>query len=166
LPKIVNNIDKVVAPLSKWLHWVGVTFIFVMMLLTTADVVMRYIFNRPITGSYELTQYLMVIIISFTLAYGAAGDGLVRVTILSERLSARTQSIMGIFTGLLGIGLFIFITWRSVNFVGLEHGQHIKSPIIGIPLYPFAGLVVFGLVCLVLVLIIEWLHNLIKVMKR
>ena len=64
---IIGYIDKVVSPLSKCLHWLGATLLFGMMLLTTADVILRYFFNRPITGSFELTQYLMVMIVSLLL---------------------------------------------------------------------------------------------------
>jgi len=136
------------------------------MLLTASDVIMRYFFHKPITGSFELTEYLMVIIISFTLAYGAASDRLVRVTIISDRLPIKAQSIISILSGILGIVFFVFITWRSITFAGLERSQNISSPILGIPRFPFAVVVVMGMACLVLVLIVEWLQNLAKVLKK
>jgi TRAP-type transport system small permease protein len=134
-----------------------------MMLLTTADVVMRYFFNKPITGSFELTQYLMALIVSFTIAYSAANEGMVKVSLVTERLSPKTQSILGIITGIPGIGLFIFITWRTFTFVGIQNAQHIVSPILSIPQAPFAAVVACGLVCMILILIVEWLHNIAKV---
>jgi hypothetical protein len=35
----------------------------VIMMLTVADVLMRYLFSRPITGTTELTEFMMVILI-------------------------------------------------------------------------------------------------------
>ncbi|MFK4997204.1 TRAP transporter small permease subunit [Bacillus sp. N9] len=37
------------------------------MLLTTADVIGRNVFNKPITGTYELTGLALAIIIFFSL---------------------------------------------------------------------------------------------------
>ena len=36
-----------------------------MMFLIMTDVVLRYVFNSPITGSYEIIQYMMAILIPF-----------------------------------------------------------------------------------------------------
>jgi TRAP-type transport system small permease protein len=37
--------------------------LFVMMLLTTVDVVARYVFNRPLRGAFEITELLLVVLI-------------------------------------------------------------------------------------------------------
>ena len=44
---------------------------FVLMLLTTADAGGRYLFNRPITGAYEITSnYLMIAAVFLAVCYG------------------------------------------------------------------------------------------------
>jgi TRAP-type C4-dicarboxylate transport system permease small subunit len=165
LERTITRLEKVLLPLTKWLHILGGVLIFVMMLLTAVDVVMRYFFNKPVAGSFELTEYLMVLIISFTLAFAAANDGMVKVTLLSERLSLKTQSIINSFTGILGIGLFVVLAWRGFVFAGMLQHQGIISPILGIPRFPFAVVVAIGLCFLVLVLIVEWLHSILKAVK-
>jgi TRAP-type transport system small permease protein len=137
-----------------------------MMLLTASDVVMRYFFNKPIIGSFELTEYLMALIVAFTIAYSAANDGLIKVTLLTERLSEKTRSIIDLIAGIPCIALVGFIAWRGFVFIGLIYNQHLSSPILAIPRYPFAGIVAFGLTCLVLVLILDWLHTFVKVVKK
>jgi len=37
--------------------------LFAMMLLTTVDVVARYVFNRPLRGAFEVTELLLVVLI-------------------------------------------------------------------------------------------------------
>ena len=37
--------------------------LFVMMLLTTVDVVARYVFSRPLRGAFEVTELLLVVLI-------------------------------------------------------------------------------------------------------
>ena len=54
--------------LSRGLNIVGVSTLMVMMVLTVADVSLRYLINQPIPGAFELTEFLLVILASFGLA--------------------------------------------------------------------------------------------------
>jgi TRAP-type transport system small permease protein len=155
-----------IATASKWLNGISSVLIFAMMLLTAADVVMRYFFRKPILGAFEITEFFMAVVVSFAVAYAASKDGLIKVTLFTERMPVRVQAILNSFTGIPGIALFIFLTWRSFTFIGLQHDQGIYSPILSIPKYPFAVVVAIGLVFLTVVLIIDWLNNLAKAGKR
>ena len=50
----VEAVSRKLGRLSSMLAYVGACALFVMMCLTTADVVGRYIFNSPILGVFEL----------------------------------------------------------------------------------------------------------------
>jgi TRAP-type C4-dicarboxylate transport system permease small subunit len=70
------------------LVYAGVLATVVMMLLTSADALSRYAFNRPIIGAYEITEkYLMVAAIFLGLSYAYRGGAFIRVTFLVDRLS-------------------------------------------------------------------------------
>lgn len=166
LTGVLKNIEKALNILSKGMHLAGVGLIFLMMLLTAVDVVLRYFFNKPLAGSFELTEYMMALIVSFVLAFASANDGMVKVTLLSERLKPKTQNIINACTGILGIVLFILLAWRGFVFSGLLKDQGITSPILGIPRYPFAWITALGLCCMIVILIAEWLHSIAKAVKR
>ena len=75
------------------LVYAGVLATFVMMLLTSADALSRYLLNRPIIGAYEITEkYLMVAAIYLGLSYAYRGGVFIRVTFLVDRLPARAQA--------------------------------------------------------------------------
>ena len=58
-----------------------------MMLLTSADALGRYLFNWPILGAYEITEkYLMVAAIFLGLSYAYRSGVFIRVTFLVDRL--------------------------------------------------------------------------------
>ncbi len=60
---------------------------FVIMCLTTADVLGRYVFNRPIIGAYEITEnYLMVSTVFLAVCYAYRGGSYIRVTFFLDRL--------------------------------------------------------------------------------
>jgi TRAP-type C4-dicarboxylate transport system permease small subunit len=59
-----------VIPRSKWgrrvegvLGVAASTILLVMMLLTFVDVVLRYLFNRPMAGAFETTELLLLVLI-------------------------------------------------------------------------------------------------------
>ena len=54
--------------LSTYLSYIGNIALALMMLLTTADVLGRYFFNAPVLGAYEITEYLMLIMVFSFLA--------------------------------------------------------------------------------------------------
>jgi TRAP-type C4-dicarboxylate transport system permease small subunit len=53
----MNFFEKIGNELSRFLFWVAGTAIFLMMVLTCADVVLRFL-RRPIPGTYELVCFL------------------------------------------------------------------------------------------------------------
>ena len=68
---------------------------FVLMLLTTADAGGRYIFNRPITGAYEIsTNYLMIAAIFLAMSFGYRQGSYIRVTLLASHLPGRVKLVV------------------------------------------------------------------------
>jgi len=56
-------IERAVKPVSRLADGVGRVILAVMVVLITVDVVLRYFFNRPIKGSYELIEFMLVLIV-------------------------------------------------------------------------------------------------------
>jgi TRAP-type C4-dicarboxylate transport system permease small subunit len=79
--------EKGLLRIEKGLLYLGMVALFAMMCLTTADAVWRYLFNSPITGAYEITEkYLMLTCIFLGMSFTYRGAGLIRVTILMDRM--------------------------------------------------------------------------------
>jgi TRAP-type transport system small permease protein len=49
--------------LTRLLSIIAAAVLFAMMALTSVDVVLRYVFNAPMRGSFEVTELLMVVLI-------------------------------------------------------------------------------------------------------
>ena len=57
-----------------------------LMLLTTADVAGRYFFNSPIDGVFDLTHFVVAIMVFLGLSYcGFRGAHVLRLTLLRDR---------------------------------------------------------------------------------
>jgi len=147
---------------SSTLGYLGAFSLFVMMCLTAADVMGRYIFNSPITGAFELTEYLVLILIFSFLANAQAHKMHVTVDLILSRFPKRLRYYVELFNHTMSLAIMALITW-----IGIERAFELKevgeaSPNLGVPFYPFAFYLVLG--CLVMC--IEYIRNLINVVQR
>jgi TRAP-type transport system small permease protein len=144
--------------LGDKLSYLGAGALFVMMLLTAADVTGRYLFNKPILGAFELTEFLVLILIFSFLAHTQAQKTHVSVDLLLGRLPKKLQTAVGLFNHavcLVLMGLFVWMTILRA-FELKQFGE--ASPNLGIPKYPFAVFVVIGFA----VLGLEYIRDLVR----
>ena len=152
--------------LSRGLNIIGVSTLMVMMVLTVADVSLRYLINQPIPGSFELTEFLLVILASFGLAYTAIQNGHVTVDLVVERFSPKTQAVIDTITCLISIGIFATVIWASILYARSEWNAKAVSTVLLLPRFPFILVVVLGGAVLCLALLVNLLNSLNKVVKK
>ena len=120
---------------------VGMIFVLPLMLLTTGDVVGRSFFNQPITGTFELSEYLLALIILLSAAYTQQVKGHVSVDFLTSRFSPKIQRYLLIMTTGLSLMIITVVVWQ-----GLVLGWEEKAVTdqLRIPKAPFKILVGVG----------------------
>jgi TRAP-type C4-dicarboxylate transport system permease small subunit len=131
---------------------VGMTVLILMMLLTVADVSLRYAFSKPILGVVELSEYLMVAVVYLALPLCAFRGGNARVEILAVLFPPGLLRIVDIATCLLSLGILLVMTWQA--FVGF-HDMLVAnrvSDMLGVPAYPFYFILALGSLMLSVVL--------------
>jgi TRAP-type C4-dicarboxylate transport system permease small subunit len=160
LTKTADRLNKINRPIVHFLKNIAMGILASMMFLTATDVILRYLFNRPLTGAYELIEFMMSILVSFGIAYCAIEGGHVSVDLVVSLFSKRTQAIIGSITSLLSAGLFLLITWQNVLYIGENFHSRLESAVLLIPVYPFIGAVAIGSAALCLVLLMDFFHHL------
>jgi TRAP-type C4-dicarboxylate transport system permease small subunit len=104
--------EKCIVEISSALYWVARFALFGMMLLTCCDVFLRYVFNRPIVGSYDLVALLGSVVIAFSIPQTTLNKGHVIMETLTVKLTAKTQKIFAVITGCIGIITFVILGWN------------------------------------------------------
>ena len=136
-----------------------------MMLLTAMDVLLRYIFNRPISGSYEISEYMMAIVVSTGLAYCAVVKGHVVVDLVISRFPSRVQAILNSIHLLISFALFVVITRQSYLYILTMKESSITSAVLLIPVFPFIAILTIGLGIYTLQLLADFLDTMLKAVK-
>ena len=115
-------VSRKLGKISSILSYVGAASLFIMMCLTTADVTGRYIFNRPITGVFELTEYLVLILIFSFLGYTQSQGGHVSVDLLLPKLPAKAGKVIDLINHVICFALMALVFW-----MGDEANQSYRS---------------------------------------
>lgn len=104
---------RLLGRLETSLNLLASTVLFGLMFYVTAEVAMRYLFNRPLPGHLELTQLFIAPAVFLALSYVQEYRGHVGMDLLVERLSRRARAVVDVFVLLVALATFVVITWFS-----------------------------------------------------
>jgi TRAP-type C4-dicarboxylate transport system permease small subunit len=158
LTKSVSYLNTFARPIMTIVLSIGISILAMMMFLMATDVVLRYIFNSPLPGAYELIEYMMAILVPFGIVYCAHQKSHVSVDLVIGRFTKRTQAILGSITSLLSLSLFLLVAWQSLRYITENFESNLTSAVLLIPMYPFIAVVAVGFSVLCLVLLIDFLN--------
>jgi TRAP-type C4-dicarboxylate transport system permease small subunit len=154
---VLRAIGKVLWCCELALVYTSVVATIAIMCLTSADALSRYLFNRPITGAYEITEkYLMVAAIFLGLSYAYRGGVFIRVTFLVDRLSRPLQLSVNYAAHLVSL-LFCLITLVATGQQALR-GLREETTLSALPLLvgPAYCLVPLGFFALTILMLIDF----------
>ena len=166
LNNIIHALTRVVNPIVQIITYVAAGVLALMMLITAADVLLRYIFNRPISGTWELTSYMMAVVVGFGLSYCALVKGLISVEVLTSRFSPRAQAVLNCITYFFSFLFFSLVTWQSILYIKLIFESNLVSAVLVIPTFPFVAALALGSLVFTLVLLKDFLEYLSQLVTR
>jgi TRAP-type C4-dicarboxylate transport system permease small subunit len=171
LSRVIGILDFIVKPVSgKFGAVVACTALATMMFLTFFDVAgaqlgkiefirSRTDFFRPILGSQEMTELIMVTFVAFAISYCAFHKGHIRVDLLMQYTSRRTNLWFDVFTYAISCIFYIFIAWQA----GMASWDNILdgrvTNVLQIPLFPFSIVLAAGAAILALVFFRDFLKS-------
>lgn len=141
---MLNVVFEKISGFSKYLSYGAGMVLVAMMLLTTADVAGRYLFNTPIMGVFELTEFMMVCLVFCSLAYTQSKKAHVAVDILTTMIPPKGQRAIEFINCLISFCILALITWKSIERGFEVMASKDSSAILQIPVYPFMFLVALG----------------------
>jgi len=156
---VIRSIGKTLDWAASMFNGLSAAAVVFIMLLTCADVVLRF-FGRPVPGAYELVGYSGAVIVAFALARTSVERGHIAVELLVDRLPGRPRSLVEAVGSLAGAVLFGLLTWQSRVYASdlMESGD--VSLTLGMPTWPFVYAVGAGTALLTAVLLLDALRHL------
>ncbi len=166
LGKLVAFLSKVVNPLSGVFGAaIAGTVLASMMFLTFFDVAGRFLLNKPIDGSLEVTEYLMGLLVGFGIGYCALKKGHIRVDLIMQYTSPKANQWFDVFAYGISCIFYIFITWQTWIYGFGKIESKMTSAVLLIPVYPFVFAIAVGAAFLVLVFLRDFLQSIDEVRR-
>ena len=153
LPKAYNSVEKAVSRVSLIAGMIAVVILAIMMLFTVSDVFLRYLFNSPITGSLEITVFLMVCVGCLGLAWTAIKGAHVKVDLVVSKYPPRVQKILDVINYLCVLAVCTLIVWRGFIESLVNKYNELSSASLHVQFYPFYWILTLGYFLLLLVVI-------------
>ena len=166
LEKTVNVLEKVTYFLNNVTHKLSSLLLFLLMLLTTADVSGRYFFNKPLTGTYELTGLALAVIIFFSLGMAQVKRDHIEIDFLTNKMPQKVQDGLYALSSLILFVLVILMGWQLFEFAGRIAEGHETSGDLGLPLHFFVIPTAIGTLFFALTFLVDTLKSILKVVKK
>ncbi len=113
----LQAVERVINRISDCLGWIAATLFLLLLVNVFYDVIMRYLFNDVSIGLQELEWHLFSAVFLLGVPYAIKTGGHVRVDVIYEGLSRRTQGIIDILGTLFLLFPFcLLVFWYAIDF--------------------------------------------------
>ncbi len=132
------------------LNYIGIIALTGMMLITALDVILRYCFRAPLTGSNEVTEFLLLISVMTGVAYAAAENRHIGIDAITANLPQKGQDMAAALSNGLLLLLFTGMAWKMISYTFFVKEMGRTSAVLMLPNWPFVLIMAigFGLVAL------------------
>jgi len=154
-----------VESLSRALDRLAAVCIVAMMAVVVLNIFLRAFLGKPLLGTIDYVNILMALTIGLGLAYCGLKNGHIAVEFMVEKLSNKTQGVLGIVVNLTGLLFWGAAAWYMAAYARNMMAANLLGGTVAIPLYPVVYLVAFGLLVLCLVLVLRLLDSVRMVIK-
>ena len=108
--KPLTKVTDVFNRLIDFLAGMGAVLVEGMMAVVCLEVIMRYILRHPQVWVVETSEYMLVFVTFLAAPWILRAEGHVKVDIIYNRLSRRTQSLLGVFSSMVGIFICLILS--------------------------------------------------------
>jgi len=146
---------RAIRMLSRVSQWVAGGIMVILMLLVTCNVFSRFLLGKPMRGTVEISEFMLVFIVFLSLALTQFLGGHVRVELVCGHFSGRKQSALRVIGCFIGISFWALIANASVARAVTQWGMGTTSDVLHIPVFPFILIVPTGCFLIILELLVE-----------
>jgi TRAP-type C4-dicarboxylate transport system permease small subunit len=131
--------------ISRWATYASGLFLVAMMMITVADVVLRAIFNLPITGTYDLVQLFLVGTVFLSIPDVFLRDRNIVIDFVDHVFGQRAIGFLKLIANVFAVVFLVLLLWRMVPPARDALNFHETSPDLSIPMWVHWVLMLIGI---------------------
>ena len=160
----VSFLDKI-CPIVRWAMYVGAGVLFAFVCFMFSDVMLRYLFDKPIPASNDIGSMVLVLLCFFAVAYTQLEKGHISVDLLTGRLKPRVALALSTAVYLICTVMIAVMVWRGI--LNTSDCYNIgRAGSSGIPFWPSAAIIPFGCTLLFIVFLRDLLSKVVECVQQ
>lgn len=138
------KLEKGIFSFTKILSHISGVIIALMMILSAVDVVLRYIFHRPLVGTMALLEVMMPLFTALVFAYAESQKRHFKLDFLVAKLPQKIKVPFETTTDILALGMILIISIATFKYAAYIKMTGLLLGEISIPIYPYIYIVAIG----------------------
>ena len=129
MKRSIQKVDKCLSMIENAVIILGLSAMFLILL---AQVIMRYVFSRPLTWSAEAARFIFVYVSFIGISYAYRQKGHIRMEVVVNLFPQAVRRGLEVLINLGTIALFCYMIPFSFRFIGIQAG--VKATATHIPM--------------------------------
>jgi len=164
--KVFDRLHEVVKDISRWINYLSMATIFIVMALLVVDIFLRNFLKSAILGATEMVEMGMVLIVFCGFAYTQVEKGHIRVTMLTERLPHKLRHGLECLVMLFTVVLGYLVTISSFRTAAKFYSEKAATAVLNISTAPFAYAMAAAMAVFTVVLFFEAIEIFMRIYSR
>lgn len=158
--EIWRKVDRGLTRFLQAMAWIAAAAVFIIMLLITADVLSRLMFNKPFVGTAEIVSSIIIMVCFMEIPYVAVKGAHVRSTTFYDKMNTTGKTLIDILAAVLGIVVYACIiraSWAGfLNAIKINEAEIAGS--LRVTTIPGRFIIIFGSALMIL----EFINEIVK----
>jgi len=162
----MEKMEALSKALSRAIALIGFFGLFVLAVMTSLDVVLRWLFSQPIQGVNDVSAVVMAVVISACIPASLAFKQNISVTILGTICGERVNLLLEVFAGVLTLLFVALIAWQFFPYAAALRETGERTWVLAWPVWPWWMFAAFMLTLGVVTQSIVTLADLFRFFRR
>lgn len=134
---LLKRIDDNARRATRWLALIGFAGLFVLAMMTTLDVLMRWLFSAPIHGVNDVSAVVMAVVIASCIPANLAERRNISVEIFGAAVGPRTTRWLNAFASLVVFVVIALMAWKFIPFSRSAFDTGRQTWVLAWPVWPW-----------------------------
>ncbi len=131
--------------LTRMFHLIASLAIVVMMMAMVTDVILRFAFNTPMQGAYDVVSFSLLVMVFFGMAPVVAQRSEIVIDLIDGFVPVRVLRGLKALASLGTLGFFVFLGWSMMGPAQDAYNYGDRSLELGVPQWTLWALAFIGL---------------------
>jgi len=122
---------------TRWLALIGFAGLLVLAIMTTLDVLMRWLFDDPIHGVNDVSAVVLAVVIASCIPANLAGRKNISVDVLGALSGPRTTRLLDAFGSFVTLLFVAAMAWQFVGYTETMYASGRRTWVLALPLWPW-----------------------------